>query len=121
MIAISSNLFSSIDGGAGLDTLDLSGLGFFSLDLRDEAKRLEDIEIIDMIDGSADNELTLGLDNIMHLSSRSNVLRVDGDGDDTVNIEGLSSSFDQSVVGDYDIYFIHRSLYNSLNFLLILL
>jgi Ca2+-binding RTX toxin-like protein len=75
------------NGGAGSDTLRVSGDGI-TIDLRTvENTRILDVEVIDLT-GSGDNTLKLRLRDLLDLSSMTDTLRVDGDAGDTVRRAG---------------------------------
>ncbi len=94
-----------IDGGGGIDTLVLEGSDL-TLDLtKISNRRIQDIEVID-ITGSGENTLKLNLDDLLHASSSTNILKVLGDSGDKVNAAGFrDSTIDKTVDGiTYDIY-----------------
>ena len=94
-----------IDGGGGIDTLVLEGSDL-TLDLtKISDRRIQDIEVID-ITGSGDNTLKLNLDDLLHTSTSTNILKVLGDSGDKVNAAGFSdSTIDKTVNGiTYNIY-----------------
>ncbi len=94
-----------VDGGGGIDTLVLEGADL-TLDLtKINDKRIQDIEVID-ITGSGENTLKLNLDDLLHASSSTNILKVLGDNSDKVNAAGFSdSTIDKTVDGiTYDVY-----------------
>ncbi len=94
-----------VDGGGGTDTLKLEGADL-TLDLtKISDRRIQDIEVID-ITGSGENTLKLNLDDLLHASSSTNILKVLGDSDDKVNAAGFSdSTIDKTVDGiTYDVY-----------------
>ncbi|CAB5506683.1 hypothetical protein AZO1586I_1656, partial [Bathymodiolus thermophilus thioautotrophic gill symbiont] len=94
-----------VDGGGGTDTLKLEGADL-TLDLtKISDRRIQDIEVID-ITGSGDNILKLNLDDLLHASTSTNILKVLGDSDDKVNAAGFSdSTIDKTVDGiTYDVY-----------------
>ena len=84
-LAIVSTGFQRVAGGSGSDTLSLVGTGI-TLDLTTIADNtVTDIEVID-ISGSGSNTLTLDFQEVVNLSSHSNMVRVLADADDAVNI-----------------------------------
>jgi Ca2+-binding RTX toxin-like protein len=94
-----------VDGGGGIDTLVLEGSDL-TLDLtKISDRRIQDIEVID-ITGSGDNTLKLNLDDLLHTSTSTNILKVLGDSGDKVNATGFSdSTIDKTVNGiTYNIY-----------------
>ena len=94
-----------VDGGGGIDTLVLEGSDL-TLDLtKISDRRIQDIEVID-ITGSGDNTLKLNLDDLLHTSTSTNILKVLGDSGDKVNAAGFSdSTIDKTVNGiTYNIY-----------------
>jgi glucose/arabinose dehydrogenase len=75
------------NGGAGSDTLRVSGDGI-TIDLRAvENTRILNVEVIDLSRGG-DNTLKLKLRDLLDLSSTTDTLRVDGDAGDTVRRAG---------------------------------
>jgi Ca2+-binding RTX toxin-like protein len=71
------------NGGAGSDTLRISG-GGITIDLRTvENSRILNVEVIDLA-GGGDNTLKLRLRDLLDVSSTTDTLRVDGDTGDTV-------------------------------------
>ncbi|MDC9714557.1 MAG: Ig-like domain-containing protein, partial [Gammaproteobacteria bacterium] len=103
---LSNNLLAQVDGGGGDDTLQLSGSGLL-LDLTTlNNSRIKDIENIDLT-GSGDNTLKLNLDDLLDISSSSNILKVFGDSGDKVDID--TSKFTTLSIANeagvtYDIY-----------------
>ncbi len=99
VLAVSSLTFNRIVGGTGSDTLRLDATGM-SLDLTAlKDNRIVDIETIDII-GSGNNTLTLGLKDVLNISSTSNTLTVRRDAGDLVNIGlGWTQGSDQTVSG----------------------
>ena len=92
VIEISDAAFARIDGGTGNDvvalvgndvTLDLSAFG---------ARAFTNIETIDLT-GRGDNTLVLEVRDIVHASSSSNVLVVDGDAGDEVAADLSGAGF----------------------------
>jgi hypothetical protein len=72
-----------VDGGGGIDTLKLEGVGL-TLDLtKISNRRIQDIEVID-ITGSGNNILKLNLDELLDASTSTNILKVLGDSGDKV-------------------------------------
>ncbi|OJA03206.1 hypothetical protein BGC33_02250, partial [Bathymodiolus thermophilus thioautotrophic gill symbiont] len=70
--------------------------------------RIQDIEIIDLT-GSGNNTLKLNLNDLLDISSSTNVLKVMGDAGDKVDIELSSNAFIQGSAETkdgitYDIY-----------------
>jgi Ca2+-binding RTX toxin-like protein len=83
-------LDTSVQGGAGTDTLRVDGAGV-ALDLTAvDDTTITDVEIIN-ITGSGNNALTLALDDVLALSSTTDILRVDGNAGDTVSATGAGS------------------------------
>ncbi len=105
MLSIGDVNFARIDGGAGDDTLVLEGAGE-SLDLTAlGSSEIEGIEAIDL-SGTGDNELTLNVQDVLQLSDETNDLRINGDGGDTVNLQGDFAAVGQEMVDgiNYDVY-----------------
>ncbi|CAB5504767.1 beta strand repeat-containing protein [Bathymodiolus thermophilus thioautotrophic gill symbiont] len=101
---LSSHLLARVDGGGNTDTLKLAGANL-NLDLtRIDSGRIQDIEIIDLT-GSGDNTLKLNLNDLLDISSTTNVLKVIGNSGDEVEVTGFSKSSVESVDGVvYDVY-----------------
>jgi hypothetical protein len=86
-----------VDGGGGIDTLVLEGSDL-TLDLtKISDRRIQDIEVID-ITGSGENTLKLNLDDLLHASSSTNILKVLGDSDDKVNAAGSCAGNEDFIV-----------------------
>ncbi|MES9912440.1 MAG: Ig-like domain-containing protein, partial [Candidatus Sedimenticola sp. 4PFRAG1] len=85
-----------VDGGNGFDTLQLDGTGI-ALDLTAIATDpITNIELID-ITGSGANQFTLGNDDIIAIGTEDDgngaiILRIEGDGDDTVTATGFTAN-----------------------------
>ncbi|AYQ55811.1 alpha integrin [Bathymodiolus thermophilus thioautotrophic gill symbiont] len=105
---LSSDLLARVDGGGNTDTLKLAGADL-NLDLTQiDNGRIQDIEIIDLT-GSGNNTLKLNLNDLLDISSSTNVLKVIGDTGDKVDIELSDNAFvkDSTKTEDgitYDIY-----------------
>ena len=83
-------LDASVHGGAGTDTLRIDGAGVV-VDLAGRAgSQIRDVEVINLI-GSGDNTLTLSLNEVLAISSTTNVLRIDGNAGDSVNAADAGS------------------------------
>jgi hypothetical protein len=83
-IVLGSAAFTDIDGGAGTDTLQLTGAGL-SLDLTSLAgSHVKNIEHID-ITGSGNNTLTLNVHDVLDIPDTEHTLLVTGDAGDTVH------------------------------------
>ncbi|WP_090717438.1 integrin alpha, partial [Bathymodiolus azoricus thioautotrophic gill symbiont] len=86
-----------VDGGGGIDTLKLQGAGL-TLDLtKISDRRIQDIEVID-ITGSGNNTLKLNLDDLLHTSSSTNILKVLGNSGDKVDAAGFSGPTTEKTV-----------------------
>ncbi|AYQ55815.1 alpha integrin [Bathymodiolus thermophilus thioautotrophic gill symbiont] len=105
---LSNHLLARVDGGGNTDTLKLAGADL-NLDLTQiDNGRIQDIEIIDLT-GSGNNTLKLNLNDLLDISSSTNVLKVIGDAGDKVDIELSNNAFakDSTKTEDgitYDIY-----------------
>jgi uncharacterized UPF0146 family protein len=78
-----ATLSHRVDGGGGIDTLKLEGAGL-TLDLtKISDRRIQDIEVID-ITGSGNNTLKLNLDDLLHTSASTNILKILGNSGDKV-------------------------------------
>jgi len=82
LIEVSDMTFRRADGGAGEDTLALSGAGQ-ELDLANFANQILGIEVIDLT-GSGGNSLTVTAERLLALSDTSNRLIVKGNANDFV-------------------------------------
>jgi len=104
-LTVSNTGFARIDGGEGHDTLVLSGTGLH-LDFNNIASDVvTNIETID-ITGTGANTITLTAQDVLDLSSTTDKLYVNGDGDDTVEAYGFVITSDHETVGSitYNIY-----------------
>jgi trimeric autotransporter adhesin len=90
-----------VQGGAEIDTLRVNGSGVvLDLTLISDAV-IQDMERINLT-GTGNNTLTLGIADVLAISSTTNTLKVDGDAGDIVNAgEGWT---DMGVVGAYHQY-----------------
>ncbi|MGY2299858.1 Ig-like domain-containing protein, partial [Pseudomonas yamanorum] len=95
-VALLNNAESGINGGAGIDTLTLTGTGQV-LDLGAIAGKLESIEIID-ITGTGNNVLNLSLGDVLELGESSLFttdetvqMMIKGNAGDVVNLDDLLS------------------------------
>jgi len=101
MIEIPKFGFRLVDGGAGNDTLALTGSGL-TLDLVNARGKIDGIEIIDL-SGSGNNTLSVNLLDLLNLSDTSNTLKVDGNAGDAIT--GLDNDWiDSGISGDYHTY-----------------
>ncbi|VVH64216.1 Flagellar hook-length control protein FliK, partial [uncultured Gammaproteobacteria bacterium] len=94
-----------VDGGGGIDTLKLEGAGL-TLDLtKISDRRIQDIEVID-ITGSGNNILKLNLDDLLHASTSTNILKVLGNSGDEVVTTGFNGLATKKTVNGvtYSIY-----------------
>ncbi|RBW47929.1 hypothetical protein DS885_00330, partial [Psychromonas sp. B3M02] len=89
LISLSGVLFESIDGGEGSDTLLLDdGL---DLDLSDlNIGSITNIETIDLSEGETGNVLKLTEEAVKALTDEEDTLTINGDDNDTVNMEGAT-------------------------------
>ncbi|CAB5495011.1 FG-GAP-like repeat-containing protein [Bathymodiolus thermophilus thioautotrophic gill symbiont] len=104
---LSNHLLARVDGGGNTDTLKLAGADL-NLDLTQiDNGRIQDIEIIDLT-GSGNNTLKLNLNDLLDISTSTNVLKVVGNSGDTVEVKtrGFEKSNATEVVNGitYDIY-----------------
>jgi hypothetical protein len=94
-----------VDGGGNIDALELDGSGL-TLDLTNISNtRIQDIEKID-ITGSGNNTLILNLNDVLDASTSTNILKVLGNGGDSVNALGfakISGAETESSI-TYDVY-----------------
>ncbi len=95
-IEIRDSMFQLADGGAGLDTLTLDA-SHLDLNLTNERGHINDIEVIDL-KGNGSNILTLTALDVLNLSSTTNTLIVDGNGND--HVAGLSEGWNDGGVHD---------------------
>ncbi len=100
-----------VDGGSGEDTLQIAGFGIdFNLTTLNQTENYqlyEDIEIIDLT-GTGNNTLTLTAFDLLHLSSSTNTLRVDGNAGDKVIANGTWSDQGTTVI-NLQTYFVYQS------------
>ncbi|ROM53514.1 hypothetical protein BK648_06915 [Pseudomonas poae] len=90
---------SGINGGAGMDMLNLTGAGQV-LDLTVLGNKIVSLEVIDLT-GSGGNTLNLSLENVLN-NGRTNLfhdvdtiqMMVKGNAGDMVNLDGLVNSAD---------------------------
>jgi hypothetical protein len=82
-----------------MDALKLEGAGL-TLDLtKISDRRIQDIEVID-ITGSGNNTLKLNLNDLLHASTSTNILKVLGNSGDKVNAAGFSDYVLDASVAD---------------------
>ena len=78
-----------VDGGGNIDTLKLDGSGL-TLDLTNISNtRIQDIEEIN-ITGFGNNALILNLNDVLDASTSTNILKILGNSNDTVNASGFA-------------------------------
>jgi hypothetical protein len=105
LLSIGDTNFARIDGGTGDDTVVLEGAGE-SLDLTLlGSAEIEGVEAFDL-SGTGANELTLNAQDVLQLSDETNDLRILGDGDDSVTLEGDFAAAGQEIIDGttYDVY-----------------
>ncbi|MGP1360748.1 hypothetical protein, partial [Campylobacter sp.] len=92
---------SKIDGGAGNDTLKIADS---SIDFS-HVKNIETLDITDVNKTSADtNVVTLSAKDVLDMTDNNNKLRIDGDGNDKLNLSGFNQSSARPVDSDYTEY-----------------
>jgi hypothetical protein len=104
-----------VDGGGNTDTLKLDGSDL-TLNLTNISNtRIQDIEKIN-ITGSGSNTLILNLNDVLDTSTSTNILKVLGNSDDTVNASGFVKALGAETEGSitYDVYTIGRHYFASL-------
>ncbi|MXS77520.1 hypothetical protein ABF87_05995 [Nitrosomonas sp. JL21] len=99
-IDVSDLTFSLVDGGNGIDVLNLDGKGL-NLDLTDFKEKIQGIETINL-SGSDKNTLTLTGAELKDLSDTSDTLKVQGNAGDRVILEG--NWVDGGLQGFYHVY-----------------
>jgi Ca2+-binding RTX toxin-like protein len=125
-----------INGGSGFDTLILQDANdVLHLDFDDHHDRgkghgkhnnkhankhnnkkdvdIDNIEAIDMTNGSGENEISLSLADVLDITDRSNDLFISGDEGDSVNISGMECferGDNQEINGDVFASYSHRSV-----------
>ncbi|MDB2562567.1 cadherin-like domain-containing protein, partial [Sulfurimonas sp.] len=83
-IIIDNFISGSIDGGEGLDTLVFDDGGDINMSALDDS--ISNIETIDL--GTGDQNITsLTTEDVLNVTDDDNVLRIDGDGNDEVNLD----------------------------------
>ncbi|MGC4024834.1 MAG: Ig-like domain-containing protein [Mesorhizobium sp.] len=104
-LTISDTNFRRIDGGDGQDTLILSGTGLHLNFANIASDVVTNIETID-ITGTGANTISFTKQDVLDLSSTTNILTINGSSDDIVNADGFVDSNIDQVVGDisYNIY-----------------
>ena len=103
-LAIGDTAFQRLSGGTGTDTLRLDGIGF-ALDLTTTSDlKIEEIERIDLQDGSGAHDLTLDVLEVLNLSNTSNTLRVLGGNEDSVEIVDIADWTSQGVGGGFETF-----------------
>ncbi|MDD2906800.1 MAG: hypothetical protein PHC74_10905, partial [Sulfurimonas sp.] len=76
-----------IDGGEGLDTLVFEG--DMNIDMGALDGQVTNIEALDL--GEGQQEISLSLDDVMDVTDADNLLRIDGDAEDTINLDTLDT------------------------------
>ncbi|MBF0382365.1 MAG: pre-peptidase C-terminal domain-containing protein, partial [Magnetococcales bacterium] len=97
------------DGGTGHDTLLLETTGEDEVLVLSQHQRIDNIEVIDMVDGADDNVLVLGMDDLLDVTDDDNILTVEGDmNDDVVFLtnQGGAISKSDNVVNGYENYVV---------------
>lgn len=90
--------FGHLDGGGGSDTFTLKGEGK-KFDLRGiDDNQLVAFETIDF-SGAGDNILVLNENVVLAITGEDNILRIDGNADDTVNAAGSWSETGGTTIG----------------------
>ncbi|MBF0627392.1 MAG: FG-GAP repeat protein, partial [Magnetococcales bacterium] len=90
ILKVGDAAFVRVDGGSGIDTLQLTGTGL-SLDFNTTdglANRVRNIEVIDLQAGTGANTLNLSARQISQITSAGSDLRIMGDAGDTLNLDG---------------------------------
>ncbi len=83
---VSDLAFSSINGGAGTNTLALTSSGL-TLDLGSFGNRIQNIEVINLA-GTGNNALAVSAADVLNVSVTSHTLKVEGNAGDTVTMLG---------------------------------
>jgi hypothetical protein len=83
---VSDLAFSSINGGAGTNTLALTSSGL-ALDLGSFGNRIQNIEVINLA-GTGNNTLAVSAADVLNVSVTSHTLKVEGNAGDTVTMLG---------------------------------
>jgi methionine-rich copper-binding protein CopC len=100
VIVIPDLAFRRIDGGSGVDTLQVSGSNI-NFNLANFHNRIFGIETID-ITGSGNNNLTLGALDVRNLSDTSNTLKIIGNAGDTLHFG--TGWIDGGIAGGFHTY-----------------
>ncbi|MBX3598442.1 MAG: FG-GAP repeat protein [Rhizobiaceae bacterium] len=106
VISVSDTTFRRIDGGAGDDTLRLNGSNLH-LDFTNLASDVvTNIEGIDLSATGSTNKVTLTMQDVLDMSSTTDILKIDGKAGDSVFATGFTDSgVDQTASGTtYDVY-----------------
>jgi hypothetical protein len=105
LLSIGDTNFARIDGGAGDDTVAFDGGGMI-LDLTLlGSSEVEGVEAFDL-SGAGANGLILNTQDVLQLSDETNDLRIFGDGDDSVTLQGDFAAAGQEIIGSttFDVY-----------------
>ncbi|MDA5564967.1 Ig-like domain repeat protein, partial [Cobetia sp. MMG027] len=108
---VTSTLTFDIDGGLGTDTVQFDGTGE-SIDLSallatdSGTSEMLNIEVLDISDSSeSGTTLTLDADTVLNLTDDEDVLRIEGDSNDTVEADGAEMVGQEVINGaTYDTY-----------------
>ncbi|MDH2375386.1 Ig-like domain repeat protein [Cobetia sp. 3AK] len=108
---VTSTLTFDIDGGLGTDTVQFDGTGE-SIDLSallatdSGSSEMLNIEVLDISDSSeSGTTLTLDADTVLNLTDDEDVLRIEGDNNDTVEADGAEMVGQEVINGaTYDTY-----------------
>ncbi|MBO6656084.1 MAG: DUF4347 domain-containing protein [Pseudomonadales bacterium] len=95
---------NTVDGGGGTDTLSFIGRSGLTLDLTSTSNNLfTDIEVIDLT-GLGSNHLILSTLDLLAISGSTNILTVNGDGDDSVTLSDSGWVEQVGALPGYNVY-----------------
>ena len=89
---------STIDGGAGIDTLKIAD---GSIDF----SRVKNFEKLDLTQGN--NNINLSAKDVLDMTDSNNKLRIDGNGDDHVTLQGGIGTWNKSAIPNSDGYTVY--------------
>jgi hypothetical protein len=100
-LAISANLNlqdTTIDAGSGFDTLILENE---NIDLSGLSENIQNIEAIDL--GDMAQNVSLSVEDVLDLTDSDNVLRIDGNEEDTLSLDTTKDGSGEWKLGDFQV------------------